>query len=362
MKVMHLDYQPGGASRVVFSGNLAWFTGHAAPQFPTLAQQTAGVLRRYDELFAQFGLKKENILYAICFLKNADDEEDFKQEYFKWIAPGCDPAGFTVTGVPIQHSPVGDNVLIELQFIVATEENAVIERYDAEGSGARMVKYDGMCYFTGHVCPRFATLPEQTAGVLRRYDELFERFGLKKENVVMQHGFVKDIDDGYDGMCAAFADYFGENPPAGVVVEARPNQATPFGDNLQIELALFVATGEKGDVVRRDVVPGMARVVEYNGLAWFTGHSARPEFVGMLEQTKALCARYDELFAQFGYRKENLVMMYGFMADIEEYKDFDAGKAGFECPDAPAAGVLVQARPSGEGNRLELQYILALDD
>ena len=37
-------------------------------------------------------------------------------------------------------------------------------------------------------------------------------------------------------------------------------------------------------------------------------------------------------------------------------------KAGFECPDAPAAGVLVQARPSGEGNRLELQYILALDD
>ena len=144
MKVRHLDYQPGGASRVVFSGNLAWFTGHAAPQFPTLAQQTAGVLRRYDELFAQFGLKKENILYAICFLKNADDEEDFKQEYFKWIAPGCDPAGFTVTGVPIQHSPVGDNVLIELQFIVATEENAVIERYDAEGSGARMVKYDGM--------------------------------------------------------------------------------------------------------------------------------------------------------------------------------------------------------------------------
>ena len=48
MKVRHLDYQPGGASRVVFSGNLAWFTGHAAPQFPTLAQQTAGVLRRYD--------------------------------------------------------------------------------------------------------------------------------------------------------------------------------------------------------------------------------------------------------------------------------------------------------------------------
>lgn len=361
MSTKHLDFQPGSAARVVFSHNLAWFTGHAAPQFSTLAEQTAGVLRRYDELFRQFGLKKENILYAICFLKNADDEEQFKQEYLKWIIPGCDPAGFTVTGIPIQHSSVGDNVLIELQFIVATEEKPDIRRFDVS-NGARMVQYDGMCYFTGHVCPHFDSLPEQTAGVLRRYDELFERFGLKRENVVMQYGFVKDIDQGYDGMCKAMADYYGENPPAGVVVEARPNQATPFGANLQIELALFVATGEKGPVTRRDVVPGMARAVEYNGLAWFTGHSARPEFVGTLNQTRAVCARYDELFAQFGYKKQNLVMMYGFMADIEEYQDFAAGHKDFEDSEAPAAGVLVQAKPSGEGNRLELQYILSLDD
>ena len=27
-----LDFKPGGASRVVFSHNRAWFTGHAAPQ------------------------------------------------------------------------------------------------------------------------------------------------------------------------------------------------------------------------------------------------------------------------------------------------------------------------------------------
>ena len=362
MSTRHLDFPPcGGASRIVFSHNLAWFTGHAAPQFETLAEQTAGVLKRYDELFKQFGLKKEHILYTICFLKNADDEEQFKQAYFDWLAPGCAPAGFTVTGIPIQHSAVGDNVLIELQFIVATEENPVIERFDVDG-GARMVKYDGMCYFTGHVCPRFDTLSEQTAGVLKRYDELFEQFGLSRENVVMQYGFVKDIDADSEAMGKVMAEYYGDNPPAGVVVEARPNQATAFGDNLQIELALFVATGEKGSVVRRDVVPGMARAVEYNGLAWFTGHSARPEFTGTLEQTKAVCARYDEIFEQFGYKKQNLVMMYGFMADIGEYAQFMEGSKDFADPEAPPAGVLVQARPSGEGNCLELQYILSIDD
>ena len=318
------------------------------------------MLRRYDELFEQFGLLKKNIVYSVCFLKNADDEEEFADEYFKWIDPKNPPAGYTVTGIPIQHSPVGDNILIELQFLVATDPDAKIERFDVT-RGSRMVTYDGMAYFTGHVYPKADTLGEQTAGVLRRYDELFEKFGLKKENIVAQYGFIKSMES-YNEIAAPMAEYFGENPPAGVVVQAPPNQNTAFGPNLQIELAMFVATGDHPNIVRRDVVPGMSRVVEYNGLAWFTGHSARPEFVGTLEQTKALCARYDELFAQFGYRKENLVMMYGFMADIEEYKDFDAGKAGFECPDAPAAGVLVQARPSGEGNRLELQYILALDD
>ena len=355
-----LDFKPGGASRVVFSHNLAWFTGHAAPQYSTLREQAAAVLRRYDELFEQFGLLKKNIVYSVCFLKNADDEEEFADEYFKWIDPKNPPAGYTVTGIPIQHSPVGDNILIELQFLVATDPDAKIERFDVT-RGSRMVTYDGMAYFTGHVYPKADTLGEQTAGVLRRYDELFEKFGLKKENIVAQYGFIKSMES-YNEIAAPMAEYFGENPPAGVVVQAPPNQNTAFGPNLQIELAMFVATGDHPNIVRRDVVPGMSRVVEYNGLAWFTGHSARPEFVGTLEQTKALCARYDELFAQFGYRKENLVMMYGFMADIEEYKDFDAGKAGFECPDAPAAGVLVQARPSGEGNRLELQYILALDD
>ena len=65
-----------------------------------------------------------------------------------------------------------------------------------------------------------------------------------------------------------------------------------------------MATGETPQIPRRDVVPGMSRVVEYNGIAWFTGHSARPEFKTLATQSEAVMKRYAELFEQFGYRRK----------------------------------------------------------
>ena len=82
MGIQHLDVSKGGYSRVTFSKNLAFFTGHAAPQYQTLKEQAEGILKRYDELFKQFGLKKSNILYTTCFMKNADDEDEFADIYF----------------------------------------------------------------------------------------------------------------------------------------------------------------------------------------------------------------------------------------------------------------------------------------
>ena len=51
MGIQHLDVSKGGYSRVTFSKNLAFFTGHAAPQYQTLKEQAEGLLKRYDELF-----------------------------------------------------------------------------------------------------------------------------------------------------------------------------------------------------------------------------------------------------------------------------------------------------------------------
>lgn len=359
MSIKHLDVGKGGYSRVTFSDHLAFFTGHAAPQYKTVKEQAEGILKRYDELFAQFGLKKSNILYSTCFMKNADDEDEFTDVYFQWIDPQNPPAGVTVTGLPIQHSPVGDNVLMELSFIVATDDSLPIKRYDVT-RGSRMVEYDGMAYFTGHVYPKADTLGEQVAGVLKRYDELFEKFGLKKENVVAANGFIKNMAH-YGEIAEPFNAYFGENPPAGVIVEAAPRQNTPFGPKLEIELALFVATGENPKIVRRDVVPGMSRVVEYNNIAWFTGHSARPEYKTLTTQSEAVMKRYAELFAQFGYKKENILMEYGYVRDIEQVNDYLNARGVFIDSQNPPAGVVVQAKPSGDENQLEVQFIVNLD-
>ena len=359
MASRYFDVSPGGASRVVFSHNLAFFTGHGAPQYETLEEQSRAVLKRYDQLFEQLGLLKKNIIYAACFLKNADDEKDFLKIYTQWYDKKNPPAGYTVTGVPIQHSPVGDNILIELQFIVATDPDAKIKRYDIS-QGCRVAIYDGMAYFTGHVSPKADSLASQTEGVLKRYSQLFDRFHLKKKNVVALYGFVKNIS-GYEEALKAFADYFGANPPAGVLVEACPNQNTAFGPRIEIEVAMFVATGETPDITRRDVLPGMSRVVEYNGLAWFSGHSS-PGQKTLKEQAKALATRYDDLFDQFGYNKENIVMSYGFVRDIEQYEEFEEPMRSWRSESRPPAGVLVEAVPCGDTNQLELQLIVSLDD
>lgn len=51
-------YRRAAIRGVTFSKNLAFFTGHAAPQYQTLKEQAEGILKCYDELFKQFGLKR----------------------------------------------------------------------------------------------------------------------------------------------------------------------------------------------------------------------------------------------------------------------------------------------------------------
>lgn len=58
MEIQRFDKRPG-CSRVVIHNHVAYFTGHvAAGKQPTLREQGEAVLKRYDELFERFGLKK----------------------------------------------------------------------------------------------------------------------------------------------------------------------------------------------------------------------------------------------------------------------------------------------------------------
>ena len=107
---------------------------------------------------------------------------------------------------------------------------------------------------------------------------------------------------------------------------------------------------------RIDSNKGASRIVKYNGIAYFTGHSARPGFKTLKEQTAAVLARYDELFAQHGLKKENIIVMNAYLADIKMIDE--AWIDGVYAP----AGVAVEAKPMGENNLLELQFNVAYDE
>ena len=85
-------------------------------------------------------------------------------------------------------------------------------------------------------------------------------------------------------------------------------------------------------------------------------------FSNSISATDAVLKRYDELFDQFGYKKENIVMTYGYVRDIEQYMQYEEPMKAWRCADRPSAGVLVQAVPAGDENQVELQFIVSLDD
>lgn len=111
-------------------------------------------------------------------------------------------------------------------------------------------------------------------------------------------------------------------------------------------------------IERIDCLPGMARIVKYNGVAYFTGHSAKPGFKTLKEQTKAVLERYDELFALYNLKKEDILVMNAYIADITRIDEFNEELKKW-LKDVYPAGVAVEAKPMGEGNLLELQFFVA---
>ncbi len=120
MAIEKFDVGPGG-SRLVIHNNVAYFTGHVSPFTNTLREQTMGLCKRYDELFAQFGLKKENILMANIYLQNINDLVQFDEVFHEWVGAEHPPAGVAVQAPPEFKTEDGKDILVELALIVARD-------------------------------------------------------------------------------------------------------------------------------------------------------------------------------------------------------------------------------------------------
>ena len=114
MEIKRFDSRPGN-SRVVFHNNVAYFTGHVSDKSDDLVGQAVAIFARFDELFAQFGLKKENILMSNVYMDDISRLDDYRVESRKWMGTEHAPAG-----VAVEAKPAG-GFHIEIAFIVAVD-------------------------------------------------------------------------------------------------------------------------------------------------------------------------------------------------------------------------------------------------
>ena len=76
------------------------------------------------------------------------------------------------------------------------------------------------------------------------------------------------------------------------------------------------------EIIRHDMCKHFARVTEYNGVLYFTGHIAAGKQPTMTEQMVALTHRLDELLEQFGSDKNHILYA---KINIHDWSMFDAG-------------------------------------
>ena len=100
-----------------------------------------------------------------------------------------------------------------------------IIRYDATLGHARVVIHNHVAYFTDHVARKelgLTTVKDQTAAILERFDELFERFGMRKEHILLMTAYLRDISklsEFDDSWHAWIGD---KDVPAAIAIQAPP--------------------------------------------------------------------------------------------------------------------------------------------
>lgn len=116
MEIQRLDPH-GTVSRCVVHNHVAYFTGHSAkPGYQTLREQTAAVLKRYEEIFEEFHFKRENIFMVNIYLSDISMADEFEEVWQPWIGTATPPAG-----VCVQAQLAGENNLLELALMVAVD-------------------------------------------------------------------------------------------------------------------------------------------------------------------------------------------------------------------------------------------------
>lgn len=225
---------------------------------------------------------------------------------------------------------------------------------------ASMAACNGTVYLSGLTAPG-ETVQEQVSAIFAYCEKLFAENGWRREDILMITAFLSDLSqaDGYEEIWQPRLSR--ENPPTSI----RLGALLPEGRLAEISLLLadrpyFEKEGKEMNIQRidhRDT--SCSRFVIHNGLAYFTDHVARTGTT-LEEQSKALFARFDELFGIYGLKRENMVFCYTYLADMAEQPLYDR-LFGEWVGENPPAGICLESKMN-EGYRLAVSVTVALDE
>lgn len=252
MDIQRLDpaNDPVTYVRVAITHGIAYFTDHIArPQYKTVREQTEGILLRYEELFEQFNLKKENIVFAVNYLDKRYEVSECEDIWQEWMGD------IKAETMWIPSSFCMDRQVALTLFVATDEEHAKKARADKgwkdtmedmhrfNGAPVRIAKHNGVCYLVGGACMDKCSEVEQTKALLKNMESLFEVHGLKKENMIFQFSYVSDrpeVDlDAYEEVWQNWVGKGTAYPPSGI----RAQVEIPKGHD--VEISILVAMEEE---------------------------------------------------------------------------------------------------------------------
>lgn len=234
----------------------------------------------------------------------------------------------------------------------------------------RAVSANGIVYFTDHVAKaEYDTFREQFAAILARYEELFEKFSLQKQNTVFALIYL-DNAHGQDEADDLWSGWIGNIRAHATWVPSK------FYTDRKVAITLFVATTEasagaaRSDATwQRDVndmftLSGApTRLTLHNGVAYLTG-TASMSGKPIEGQTREVLDTIDALMRRYQLKRENLVEHFSYVSDRPEV-DIDAYEAQWKRwvgeDNHPPSGVRIQTHID-EGHDVEITLLFAVED
>lgn len=334
-------------SRACEYGNLVYFSAVSAPEQTSLYEQTAAILREYDSMFAELGLKKSAIVNAFVML-DTQDTEGFVHAWKQWVEPDCEPATTMICG--------GLEGGRQVQICLWAARTDAIRRVRLPEDAGMLVCYEGVAYFSAQSADG-ATLTEQTKAVYRRYEALLKENGLRLENILNGNIYCQDItmQDEYEQQWIRWT--YPGHKPAGTMVEGRPADRR---DLLALGLT-FADSPEIADVKRVKPAENCCRYVEYRKTAYFTGHVCLDaDAKDLYDHTKGVLRRFCKVFKEeYGLRMDRIISASAYISDIRQAPLFHKAWDEWFTPGTEPACSVIATRLLGDEFQLELALIVA---